>query len=200
MPIIEITQFRLKGVTPDDPALLESLSQVRGKLQTNSRFFSCFEESSLLYIFGVWPSLDAHLKFLASPTRDEVLGPQDAILDFQWTIHVELDAISPLLLDAPFLAFERFRVDTANVHLWSQVVEDHTRDLQSNDRFNVAWAWRCDAPAGKHEAVVLTSWSSEDLENTKAGKRVALGGNQGGFFRTILFHRAWNVERARSGT
>jgi len=74
MPVVEITQLRLKGLLTDDPLLLDSLSLVRDKLQTDSRFFSCIEDPSLVYIFGFWESLDAHLQFLASPARDEVLG------------------------------------------------------------------------------------------------------------------------------
>ncbi|KAF1926073.1 uncharacterized protein M421DRAFT_23467, partial [Didymella exigua CBS 183.55] len=160
MPVVEITQLRLKGVAVDDPALLESLSQARGKLQTNSRFFSCIEASRLIYIFGVWPSLDAHLEFLASPARDEVLGPQEAFLEFQWTIHLELDTISPLLLDAPFLAIERFDIDAVNVEAYDQVVKNHARELQSSGRepSDVTYAWRCDMPTGSHEAAILTSW------------------------------------------
>ncbi|KAF2625350.1 hypothetical protein BU25DRAFT_301132, partial [Macroventuria anomochaeta] len=159
MPVVEITQLRLKGLTVDDPALLQSLSLVRGKLQTNSRFFSCIEESSLVYIFGVWPTLDAHLEFLASPARDEVLGPQEEILDFQWTIHLELNAISPILFDAPFIAIERLTVDAGYVDAYSKVIEEHVRTLQMTDPLNVTYGWRCDVP-GSHEATILTSWSS----------------------------------------
>lgn len=193
MPVVEITQLRLRGVTADDPALLESLSQVRGKLQTNSRFFSCIEEPSLVYIFGVWPSLDAHLDFLASPARDEVLGPQEAILDFQWTIHLKLDSISPLLLDAPFLALERLDVNAANVDAYNQVVEN----LRRNDPLDVTYAWRCDMPTGSHEAAVLTSWNSEEYGDTEAGRHITLNGNEDGSFRAILFHRARNMEHAQ---
>jgi len=201
MPVVEITQLRLKGLSANDPALLESLSQVRSKLQSNSRFFSCIDESSLIYIFGFWPSLHAHLKFLASPARDEILGPQEAILDFQWTIHLELDATTPQLFDAPFLAIERFDVDAANIEAYSQVVVDHARKLRSKDRgpLGVTYAWRCDLPAGSHESAILTTWSSEGHGSTEAGRHITLDHDDGGSFRCTLSHRAWNIEHTQSG-
>ncbi|KAF3039180.1 hypothetical protein E8E12_006313 [Didymella heteroderae] len=202
MHVVEITQLRLRGVTANDPALLESLSQVRRKLQTDSHFFSCIDESSLIYIFGIWPSLDAHLAFLASPARDEVLSPQEAILNFQWTIHLELDAITPQLFDSPFLAIERFDVDAAKVEAYDQIVADHLRKLRCNDRglIGVTYAWRCDMPTRSHEAAILTTWSSDGDGSTKAGRRITLEHDDDESFRRILFHRAWNIEHAQSAS
>ena len=130
MPVVEITKLRLKGLTVHDPALLESLSLVRDKLQTNSRFFSCIGDSSLIYIFGVWANLDAHLAFLASPARNEVLAPQEEMLDLQWTVHLELNSFSPHLLDSAFVAIERFKVDPGHLTTYDQVVKEHVRQLQ----------------------------------------------------------------------
>lgn len=201
MPVVEITQLRLKELSANDPALLKSLSQTRSELQTNSRFFSCIDESSLIYIFGFWPSVDAHWKFLASLARDEVLGSQEAILDFQWTIHLELDDTTPHLFDAPFLAIERFNVDAANVEAYDRVVADHVRKLQSKDRgpLGVTYAWRCDLPAGSREIAILTTWSTEGYGNTEAGRNISLAHDDDGSFRRILFHRAWNIEHTQSG-
>lgn len=199
MPVVEITQLRLRGVTANDPSLLESLSHVRDQLQTNSRFFSCVDESSLIYIFGSWPSLEAHLKFLASPARDEVLGPQEATLDFQWTIHLELDDTMSQLFDAPFLAIERFHVDAADVEAYSNIAADHARKLESEDRglMKVTYAWRCDLPAGSCESAILTTWGTEDHGNTEAGRHITLDRASDGSFRRILFHRAWNIEQTQ---
>ena len=204
MPVVEMTQLRLKGLSANDPALLESLSQARSKLQTNSRFFSCIDDSSLVYIFGSWPSLDAHLQFLASPARDEVLGPQEAILDFQWTIHLEMDATTPQLFDAPFLAIERFDVDAANVEAYNRAVVDLARKLQSKDRGpqGVTYAWRCDMPAGRHESALLTTWSTEGHRNTEAGRHITLDhddNDDNGSFRRTLLHRTRNIERTQAG-
>lgn len=201
MPVVEITQLRLKGLTVDDPALLESLSLVRGKLQTNSRFFSCIEDSSLVYIFGVWPSLDAHLEFLASPARSEILGPQENILDFQWTAHLELNAISPLLLDVPFIAIEKVDVNGDQVGAWNQDIDEHVRHLQKTDQLDVIHGWRCDTPIGSHEAITLTRVLSLDPDVAFAGRHTALDpqGNDTGAYRSILFHRARNIEQTDSG-
>jgi hypothetical protein len=201
MSVVEITQLRLKGLTVDDPTLLESLSLVRGKLQTNSRFFSCIEDPSLIYIFGVWPSLDAHLKFLASPARNEILGPQEDILDFQWTAHLKLNAISPRLLDVPFIAIEKVEVNGDQVGAWNQDIDEHARHLQMIDQLDVIHGWRCDAPIGNHEAITLTRMLSLDPDVAIAGRHATLHpqGNNTGAYRCILFHRARNIEQMDSG-
>ncbi|KAF1358290.1 hypothetical protein EJ07DRAFT_166914 [Lizonia empirigonia] len=150
MPVVEITQLRLKGLTVHDPALLESLSLVRGKLHTNSRFFSCIEDSSLIYIFG----------FLASPLRDEVLAPQEELLDFQWTVHLEHNEINPLMLGSPFIAIERLGVDLDHVAAYDQIIDEHVRELRMNPSLSVAHGRRCDDPTGSQETIILTSSSS----------------------------------------
>ncbi|CAI6338610.1 unnamed protein product [Periconia digitata] len=92
MPVLEATQLRLKGVGPEDVALIESLSSVRGILRTQSEFFSYVQDSSLIFILGLWPSLHAHREFLASPHAAAVLGAQEKMLDFESTVHMEFDA------------------------------------------------------------------------------------------------------------
>lgn len=197
MAVLEITQLRLKGVEVDDLALLESLSLVRGKLQTNSRFFSCIEDSSLVYIFGVWPDLDAHLEFLTSPARDEILGPQENILDFQWTAHLKLNAISPFLLDVPFIALERVNVNTNHIGAWNQDIDTHVRHLQQTDQLSVTHGWRCDLPTASHEAIALTRLTSLGPDVAFVGKPTALDpqSDDTGPYRCILFHHARNIEQ-----
>ncbi|KZM20101.1 uncharacterized protein EKO05_0007544 [Ascochyta rabiei] len=200
MSVIEITQLRLKGLTVDEPELLKSLSLVRGQLRTNSRFFSCIEDSSLIFIFGVWPSLDAHLEFLASPARDEVLGPQEDILDFRWTVHLELDSASLLLLDAPFIAIERLNVDPGHIVAYDGVIKEHVRHLQKTESLKVTHGWRCDMPTGSHELVILTSSGSTRPHFTFADERIVPShdSNNKGAYQKISTHHAWNMERTRS--
>lgn len=201
MPVLEITQLRLKGLTVDDPVLLQSLSLVRGKLQTDSRFFNCIEDPSLIYIFGVWSSLDAHLEFLASPARDEVLGPQEEILDFQWTVHLELNVISPLLLDAPFIAIERIALKAVHVDAYNQDIEEYVRGLEVIKPWNITHGLRCDTPTESHEAVILTSLNYTGPHVTFAGRNAILGRNSDykGAYQEIQVHRTLNMERTRYG-
>src|SRR4051812_38878765 len=98
MPVLEVTQLRLKGISAADQSLLDSLDAVRSILKTNSRFYHCIEEPSLIYILGIWPSLAAHRAFLDSPECHEILGPQEELLEFQWSLHMELDAMVSLPL------------------------------------------------------------------------------------------------------
>jgi hypothetical protein len=159
MPVLEVTQLRLKSLIADDPALLQSLSTVRDKLHTSSQFYNCIEDPTLIYILGIWPSLDAHLEFLASPARDEVLGPQEDILAFCWTIHVELGGMGLLPLDAPVLAIERMCVRGDCVEAIDQAVTRHTQELRGSHP-KTTHGWRCDAAPTIHEAVLFTGWEA----------------------------------------
>src|SRR5699024_7475874 len=105
--VLEVTQLRLRELSADDPALLESLSTVRAELQTGSHFYNCIDDPGLIYILGTWPSLNAHIDFLASPSKDHILGPQEKMLQFCWTVHVELGGVNLLPLDMPILVIER---------------------------------------------------------------------------------------------
>jgi hypothetical protein len=195
MPALEMTQLRLKGLTADDPALLQSLSTVRRKLHTSSQFYNCIEDPTLIYILGMWPSLDAHLKFLASPARDEVLGPQEDMLDFCWTVHIELDGMSLLPLNAPVLAVERMRVRGEHVDAVDQAVTRHTEELHPS---KVAHGWRCDAAPGSHEAFLFTGCETAHAHAIFAIKNTAAIDNQ---YETMQVIHAWNLERKEtSGT
>ncbi|KAH7094658.1 hypothetical protein FB567DRAFT_9340 [Paraphoma chrysanthemicola] len=110
MAVLEVTQLCLSGFHASDAQLLGSLSVVLVKPQTSSKAYSCVEDPTKLYILGIWPTLEAHLIFLASPGRHEVLGPQEAMLKLQWTIQVGLDSMSSLPLVAPILALEKCEV------------------------------------------------------------------------------------------
>lgn len=201
MPVVEITQLRLRGLTVHDPALLESLSLVRGKLQTNSRFFSCIEDSSLIYIFGVWPSLGVHLEFLASPLRDEVLAPQEELLDFQWTVHLEHNEINPLMLGSPFIAIERLGVDLDHVAAYDQIIDEHVRELRMNPSLSVAHGRRCDDPTGSQETIILTSSTSPGPHPSFAGRHAVLchSCDDEGPYREILYHHGRNMEHMKAG-
>jgi heme-degrading monooxygenase HmoA len=193
MPALEMTQLRLKGLTADDPALLQSLSTVRRKLHTSSQFYNCIEDPTLIYILGMWPSLDAHLKFLASPARDEVLGPQEDMLDFCWTVHIELDGMSLLPLDAPVLAIERMRVREEHVEAFDQAVTRHTEELQGSHPSKVAHGWRCDAAPGSHEAILFTGWETAQAHATPAFEKSTAAIDKQ--YKIMQVIHAWNLER-----
>lgn len=197
MPGIEITQLRLKEITADDPALLNNLSLVRDKLQTDSRFFCCAEDPSLIYIFGIWTSLDAHLEFLASPACSEVLGPQEDMLRFEWTIHLETADVPHLLLKSPFVAIQRLEVDAVHVDRYNEAISKHLQALQFPGLVEIRHEWRCDAPIRNLQSVILTSWGSEIWCNIDVRKDIAFASTDGS--RDILLHHAWNIEHTRFG-
>jgi hypothetical protein len=167
MAVLEITQLRLRRVAADDPALIESLSAVREKLHTSSQFYNCIKDPELIYILGLWPNLEAHLKFLDSPARDEVLGPQEDMLQFCWTVHVELAGMHVLPLKAPILAIERLRFRKACIESCERGVTKYAQRLQGNHPFRVAHGWRCDAQE-IHEALVFTGWEIAQAHVTLA--------------------------------
>ncbi|KAG9190756.1 hypothetical protein G6011_08844 [Alternaria panax] len=160
MAVLEITQLRLRKVAANDPALIQSLSAVREKLQTNSQFYNCIKDPALIYILGLWPDLKAHQEFLDSPARDEVLGPQEDMLQFCWTVHVKLDGMYLLPLEAPILAMERLRFKKKCVEFLEKAVAKHTQQLQGNHSFKTAYGWRCDVAQETYEALVFTGWEN----------------------------------------
>jgi hypothetical protein len=195
MPVLEITQLRLKGVTADDASLLECLSQVRRDLQTNSRFFSCDEDPSLVYIFGIWKSLDAHLKLLASPACSEILKPQEEILSFEWTIHLELSHVTSSLLEASYMTIERIDVNATNIPCFDEAIDKHVQALRSTKSLDITHGWRCDLPPESYQAVILTSSGPDGYCDIEAIERLVIAGNDG--CTSVLLHHAWNLEHTQ---
>jgi heme-degrading monooxygenase HmoA len=162
MSVVEVTLLRLKGVAPYAPALLESLSSVRGILKTQSEFYSCIEDPTLIFILGLWPSLEAHHEFLASPRAAEVLGPQETMLEFRWTVHMPLDAMALLPLDAPVLAVNRRQVRDEDSDAYDEErVTEEEAILQSSGH-RVVGGWRLDAAPGTKEALLFTGWQTAE--------------------------------------
>jgi heme-degrading monooxygenase HmoA len=199
MPVLEVTQLQVKGVFANDPQLLQSLSDVRDKLQTNSHFYTCIEDPTKLYILGTWRDLEQHLDFLASPTRDEVLGPQEDMLDFQWTVHLEIDSISVLPLDAPVLALERLRIEADGSVAFDQAATKHVQRLQGSHKCKAAYGWRCDAVPGRHEAIIFSGWENAQAHVSFRARQQDNGDYECaaafGKYEELLVHRATNLER-----
>ncbi|OCL14874.1 hypothetical protein AOQ84DRAFT_308182 [Glonium stellatum] len=165
MPILEVCQLRLKdGVSATGESLLKNLSTVRSILKTNSQFYHCIEDPSLLYILGMWPSLKTHQKFLASPEKKTILGIQDDQLEFQWMLHMELDSMSSLPLDAPVMAIARLFIKGGeHVEEYNQIIRNHRSTIvEATQPYKVADGWRCDSEPGKHEALMFTGWNAVD--------------------------------------
>jgi hypothetical protein len=95
MGVLELTLLTLTTPThPTSPTLLHNLRQIRTALKTNSRFFFLSSPASSsqpdqLFILGLWPTLQSHHDFLASPERDEILAPQEGQTEFQWGRHFD---------------------------------------------------------------------------------------------------------------
>jgi hypothetical protein len=206
MPILEVTQLRLKGCSADDPKLLDILSAVRDRLQTGSQFYTSIEEPTKLYIFGVWRDLKQHLDFLASPLRSEVLGPQEDMLDLEWTLHIEIEGRSALPLDAPFLVLEILRVKKDGVAALEPAVTRHVQQIQGSSAFKVLHGWRRDAAPASNEVVFISG--SEDTracvsfaaQQTLSDDAVAVNRGEDemtirGGYEEILLHHCRNLER-----
>jgi len=160
MSVLEVTLLRTKGVAPDDPALLRNLSTVRRLLKTQSEFYSCIDDPTLVFILGLWPSLEAHHDFLASPRAREVLGSQEGMLEFRWALHMELDAMASLPLDAPVLAISRRQVRENDVNAYDKAFATDEHAIFESSKHKVVRGWRVDAAPGAHEALLLTGWDT----------------------------------------
>jgi heme-degrading monooxygenase HmoA len=167
MSVLEILRLRVKhGISPTDPAILSSLITVRSNLRskvtdTNSKFYQCVEDPSLIYVFGIWPSLEAHKAFLSSPSKSAILAPQDDLVDFNWMLHIPLSDMEDLPLDAPVLSIARMQPFGGGERLveFTDVIEKYIRLATPWKRVD---RWRVDCEEGKKELVLLSGWESID--------------------------------------
>src|SRR2546421_12493164 len=91
MSVLELLRLRLRpGISPQASPLVENLSTVRSLVHTNSRFYHCIEDPTLIYSLGQRPSLAAHKAFLSSAEKDAILSHQTHQLDFAWMLHLDL--------------------------------------------------------------------------------------------------------------
>jgi heme-degrading monooxygenase HmoA len=167
MPTLELLKLQLKtGVSPTSPTLLGVLSTVRSFVKTNSHFYTCLEDSSLLYILGEWSSLAAHKAFLSSPDRARVLAPQDSVADFVWCEHVDMPGSmhETLPLDAPVLAFSRLwiRPDANSCAKFEQLTAKYRDEIATGSASELVFAgWRADQSEGEKEFIMLSGWESQ---------------------------------------
>jgi heme-degrading monooxygenase HmoA len=172
MPVLELLLLRLRpGISPQDPTLVENLSTVRSLVRTNSRFYHCIEDPTLIYILGQWPSLAAHKAFLSSPERDAILLPQMHQLDFVWMLHLDLpegkSMEDVLPFTAPVLGIARmfFNSFDPDVDAYKKILADHrSKIVGTTGPYLLFDAWRIDAE-GKAEYVILTGWESVEAHN-----------------------------------
>lgn len=170
MPILEICQLKIKPhLSKDDPSLLLALQKARTELRektvnTQSHFFRCIEDPSLIYILGIWPSLDRHKEFLASPHKAEILDAQDELFDFRWIIHTSLSDAGwdDIPLNAPVLGIARLFVKPEGVKPYQEVVDKYSSQVEEGTKpYKLFTEWRVDCEDGKFEHVFLTGWKKE---------------------------------------
>jgi hypothetical protein len=171
MPILELTFLKIKdGFSPTSPSILSSLTQVRKDLAdrihpTHSRFYTSLSFPSDIYILGTWPSLAAHHAFLSSPLKSEILGAQEDVFEFQWSIHVPIEnGMEDLPLNAPVLAIARLLTKPGAAQIaederilgkYRHLIEDATKPHPVFD------GWRCDAEEEEPESMMISGWGSE---------------------------------------
>jgi heme-degrading monooxygenase HmoA len=173
MPVLELLLLRLQpGISPQDPTLVENLSTVRSLVHTNSRFYHCIEDPTLVYILGQWPSLAAHKAFLSSPEKDAILLHQTHQLDFAWMLHLDLpegkSMEDVLPFTAPVLGIARmfFNTPDPDVDAYEKILADHrSKVIGTTGPYPLFDARRIDAEEGKAEYVILTGWESVEVYN-----------------------------------
>lgn len=167
MPTLEILKLQLKpGVSATSTELLAILSSVRAFVKTNSRFYTCIEDNSLLYILGEWPSLDAHKAFLSSRERETVLKPQEEVADIVWCEHVEIpDSMNNTLpLGAQVLALARvwIKPDATSCEKFEKLVRKYRDEIVTGSSAEVMFdGWRADQVEGEKQYVLLSGWDSQ---------------------------------------
>ncbi|KUJ13653.1 uncharacterized protein LY89DRAFT_687061 [Mollisia scopiformis] len=170
MPILEICLLKTSPNLPHtSPVFLSALQKARTLLaqkvvNTNSRFYRCIEDPSLIYILGVWPSLARHKEFLASPQKAEILDEQNELFEFQWIIHIEIGegGMKELPLEAPILGITRLFIKGDARETYQEVVHRSASVVDEGTKpFKVVKEWRIDCEEGKFEHVFVTGWVEE---------------------------------------
>ena len=165
MPTLELLALQLKpGISPTSPLLLRTISAVRAFVQTNSRFYTCLEDSSLLYILGEWPSLDAHKAFLGGPERESVLKPQDELAEFVWCEHFEMEGrIGDVIpLEAQLLVLDRRWVKLKSCGKFEGVVRRYREEVVMGSVGVVFDGWRVDQREEEREYAMVSGWESRE--------------------------------------
>ncbi|KAF2690794.1 hypothetical protein K458DRAFT_438588 [Lentithecium fluviatile CBS 122367] len=200
MPVVEVTQLRLRGVAPDSPALLQNLSSVRGILKTQSEFYSCIEDPTLIFILGLWPSLEAHQDFLASPRAAEVLGPQEGMLEFRWAVHIALDAMASLPLEAPLVAMTRRQVTDDDLDAYDKAFATEKQAILESSKHKVVHGWRLDAAPGTNEALLITGWETAQAHAAFRARQTARDDHHhiaaSALYENLDTNHARNMERS----
>lgn len=169
MSILEICQLKIKAhLSHDHPSLLVALQKARAGLRdkvinTQSHFYRCIEDPSLIYILGLWPSLDRHKEFLASPHKREILDEQDELFDFQWIIHTEIQGgMESIPLQAPVLGIARLFIKKEGVSAYQAVVDKYRNVIEmGSEPYKPFAAWRVDCENGNYEHLIITGWQQE---------------------------------------
>jgi hypothetical protein len=178
MSVLEICRLQIKpNISANDPSVLKSLIEVRSSLKskvtnTNSRFYQCIEDPTLIYILGVWPTISAHHDFLSSPRRSEILLPQEGLLDFHWVMHMPLPGMQSLPLDAHVISMAKFFFRGGeNVAEFQRVMNiSRSKIVEGAKPYKVVDGWRCDAEPGTHEALVFKGWKSKQAHENFTAK------------------------------
>jgi hypothetical protein len=116
-------------------------------------------------------------------------------------MHVELDGMHTLPLEAPILAIERLIFKKECMESVEKVVARYTQQLQRMNSFKTVYGWRCDAAQETHEALVFTGHGNAQIHSTFAAKGIddnntAMLNEQ---FETVQIILGRNLERKDIG-
>jgi hypothetical protein len=169
MAILEICQLKIKpDLSEDDPSLLLALQKARTGLRekvvdTQSRFYRCIEDPSLIYILGLWPSLERHEEFLVSPHKAEILDEQDELFDFKWILHTGIEGgLDMVPVQAPVIGIARLLIKKERVSTFQGVVDQYGDLIEEGTKpYKPFAAWRVDCEDGNYEHLTITGWEKE---------------------------------------
>jgi len=95
--VLEILRLASPDKSPlsNDPKILAALRAVRHNLKesvhnTDSRFYVRRDRPENIYVFGEWDSVAQHVNFMRSAAREEILKPQEGMLEFVGVVHVQM--------------------------------------------------------------------------------------------------------------
>jgi hypothetical protein len=198
--VLELACLRLlPGIEVSSQDLIGNLKKAKETMEAASKtglafhFFSCIEDSSLIFLLGAWQSVKQHMEeFIPSDANQNLLQLVKNLLSVEWMFHVDL--VDPgfaryhELLQQPVAVFDRrvFKLTDDELHnsdKAQKAIEYHMKThIAEKERHMCGWRedWNAEERISElmDEYVVISGWKTMEqyqkdlnLEHTRYGVR-----------------------------
>ncbi|KAJ5495930.1 hypothetical protein N7539_001046 [Penicillium diatomitis] len=159
MPITEIALLRVKNPNKYGDAILKLFHAAEEQWRWSLypiRAFRQVEDPTLVYLFGGWKSVVAHLEdWLPSAQNKAALESIKEYLEIVWMFHVDIEPCKHLgILNAPSIAINRYFVKRSRKSDFGalfKVRQTRLEEIADDPDPNFTGGWRIDNYGGDEE-------------------------------------------------